>query len=175
MTKFANSEKLIRISKAKKNEIEKWKEGVYLEKETSKTVDDLIKKVVADRYYFAKSILSEARNLSRASTKTSRFVISRYYYAMYHAMRAVVYIHHGGDDFEEHKTLPSKVPQDFPNFEQWSNDLKDARERRNNADYDPYPKSIDYWDKIAKKLEKSCMSLLVEVKKYLLAKGCNIK
>ncbi len=35
-----------------------------------------------------------------------RVAVGRYYYAMYHAMRAVVYFRTPGDDHEQHSDLP---------------------------------------------------------------------
>ena len=45
----------------------------------------------------------------------------------------------------------------------WSNKLKDARERRNAADYDPYPKSEEAWRHTAESLLPDARALIQEV------------
>jgi len=88
-------------------------------------------------------------------------------------MRAAVFFFHGGDDFEEHRTLPGKAPDDLPNQGFWANALKDARERRNAADYNPYPKGDVGWRQPALALKTDTRRFLKEVKTYLNGKGCH--
>ncbi len=85
--------------------------------------------------------MQHADRLMRARPPMCRVAVGRYYYGMYHAMRAVVYFHVTGDDHEQHSVLPRSMPADFPDADFWKNALKDARLRRNEADYDPYPMS----------------------------------
>jgi uncharacterized protein (UPF0332 family) len=101
-----------------------------------------------------------------------RLAVSRYYYAMYHAMRAAAYKYYGGDDHEEHRTLPGKAPDDMPNSALLGNALKNARERRNAADYEPYPKSNAAWMTDATDLRSSARLMLTDVRNYLRVKGC---
>jgi hypothetical protein len=93
---------------------------------------------------------------------------------MYHALRSAAYMHYGGDDHQEHSELPKKVPQDFPNHDFWANQLKSAREYRNQADYDPYPKSNAYWQSIATSVAADAANLMPIVTAYLRSKGCNV-
>jgi len=93
--------------------------------------------------------------------------VSRSYYAMYHAMRAAAFVFHGGDDHQEHQTLPGKAPDDMQTRDLWSNKLKDARERRNAADYDPYPKSETAWRLPALDLVAEARRFVGEVRTYL--------
>jgi hypothetical protein len=90
---------------------------------------------------------------------------------MYQAMRAAVYIAHGGDDHEEHSKLPSHVPTDFPE-QDWQTRLKDARLVRNDADYDPYPVANRDWAKRAKTMKNEAEILLRLTRAYLNGKGC---
>ena len=90
---------------------------------------------------------------------------------MYHAMRAAAFVFHGGDDHQEHKTLPTQAPGDMPTPDIWSNKLKDARERRNQADYDPYPKSEVAWRRIADSILPEARALVKVVRVYLRSKG----
>jgi hypothetical protein len=95
---------------------------------------------------------------------------------MYHSMRACVYIHHHGDDHQWHTDLPKKVPPDFdpdPTVN-WQNKMKDAREVRNSADYDPYPKADSAWKRHAESLKADAGLLILLSRKYLLDRGCKI-
>ena len=58
---------------------------------------------------FATSLLRDAERLV-GENLCYRASVSRSYYAMYHAMRAAVFVFHGGDDHQEHKILPAKHP-----------------------------------------------------------------
>ncbi|MBI1927864.1 hypothetical protein HYR99_26945 [Candidatus Poribacteria bacterium] len=101
-----------------------------------------------------------------------RNAISRYYYSMYHAMRACVFVFHGGDDYQEHSKLQSHIPNDFPTGSNWKNILKNARELRNRADYEPYPKSNTTWKQYALSLKNDADLFLSSTRTYLQNKGC---
>jgi uncharacterized protein (UPF0332 family) len=174
MPPFAQSRHLLRVGKGKKSDIDHWKYGAYLQVKTGKTIEQLRLQAAADRYGLAASFLREARRLNGKSARMYRFAVSRCYYSMYHAMRAVVYVVYGGDDFEEHRALPANAPPDLNNQAVWSNALKNARERRNAADYDPYPKSDAAWQTDASSLQTQARDFLREVKFYLRGKGCTI-
>jgi hypothetical protein len=87
-------------------------------------------------------------------------------------MRACVYIYHGGDDHEKHLDLPRNIPPNFDIGVNWQNRLKNAREIRNSADYDAYPKSNSAWRKPALSLKKDADELLALSRRYLREKGC---
>jgi uncharacterized protein (UPF0332 family) len=65
-----------------------------------------------------------------------RHKISRLYYAVYHARRAVVLKHSGSysTDASDHKNV-EQLPDTLPNREQYINQLRNLREDRNLADY----------------------------------------
>ena len=172
MPPFANSENLLRVSKAKKLEIERWQEGLYLESKTGHTLKELVDRAAADRLLLASSFLRDAGRLVSENPPLYRAAVSRSYYAMYHAMRAAAYVFHGGDDHEAHQTLPGKAPTDMNTPDFWSNKLKDARERRNAADYNPYPKSETAWRRPALDLVSEARRFVAEVRNYLRMKGC---
>ena len=174
MPQFAASRHLLRIGKGTKAEIDRLKEGSFLEAKTGRTIGELSLRAGTDRFGLASAFLKEARRLNKRGPGMYRFAVSRCYYSMYHAMRAAVYVSHGGDDFQEHRTLPGNAPADFTDRATWSNALKDARERRNAADYDPYPKSDSAWRTDALSLEAQAVNFLREVKSYLRSKGCAI-
>lgn len=91
---------------------------------------------------------------------------------MYHSVRAVVYFVHGGDDYQPHSELPSRLPSDFVDSSLWQNAFKDARSHRNDADYDPYPSDPQNWRAIATDLSANAQALLAESGEYLKRKGC---
>jgi uncharacterized protein (UPF0332 family) len=171
MAKFASSTTLRRVTTAPKKLIDGWKEGRHLETESTRTLEELLARVASDRIGLARSLMRDAERLAAQHPPLYRASVSRGYYAMYHAMRAAAFVYHGGDDHQEHKTLPTKAPGDMAEADKWSNKLKDARERRNQADYDPYPKSEQAWRGIADAVLPDARALIVEVRSYLRTKG----
>ena len=101
-----------------------------------------------------------------------RDAISRYYYSLYHAFRAVAYFANDGDDFEEHSKLPTGIPDDFPNADTWRNNLKDARLTRNRADYNAYPKSDGAWRYDCERVATISAPAIAACRDYLAGKGC---
>lgn len=174
MAKARNQqERLLRLGKATKKDYDAWKEGVSIVSDFGMSLIDLRLKIVQERWGLALTHRKEGRKLWTADPPPFRAIVSRYYYVMYHAMRSVVFFDHGGDDFEKHNTLPTKLPNDFPNVETWQNMLKNARLARNAADYDPYPKSDNVWKKDAEEITAEAEKLLAIARQYLRTKGCN--
>lgn len=166
--------RLIRVSKALKADLEMWREGVSLERDSGKAIGDLLKLVAQDRWRLAREQRRHANVMLRSPRPPYRSAISRYYYTMYHSMRACSYIFHEGDDHEEHAKLPANIPGDFPNKGAWQNRLKDARLLRNRADYDPYPTADRAWQGSAKKMRVEAAEMLSVAKVYLVGKGCTL-
>lgn len=165
-------QRLIRLAKAKAETIDAWKEGVNLETAGGKAISLLCLDVAAGRWRLAYELRAAGNYCIGRSSPLLRDAISRYYYALYHSLRAAAYIFHGGDDHESHRELPAKVPSDFPNQAHWSNQLKSARDYRNRADYDPYPRVASHWRPIALTLKTDADQLLPLAKTYLKVKGC---
>jgi uncharacterized protein (UPF0332 family) len=163
---------LLRVSKADKKTLGLMAEGVHLSTSTTRALPDLQEQTCADRLRLARELWGAAEKLTRARPAQYRSAISRYYYAMYHAMRAVVYYVHGGDDHNAHSALPGHVPQDFVNSALWQNTLKDARSHRNDADYDPYPLDAGIWRTVALDLKAQSDQLIALAEDYLRRKGC---
>lgn len=103
----------------------------------------LLKQIVSDRLELAGGHLRTADTLAQATSYRS--AISRYYYSMYHAARAIVYGHHNGDDYQRHNVLPGHLPPSLPNVARWTSELDSARLVRNMADYDLYPRAAADW------------------------------
>jgi uncharacterized protein (UPF0332 family) len=173
MAQYAPPSTLIRVSKASKREATQWDEGVWLTDSTGRTIEALRHRAVADRLALARSFRRQAERMLATTPPFYRDAVSRFYYSMYHAMRAVVFFIERGDDFEAHSKLPGKTPKDFPRADLWRNALKDARLTRNAADYDPYPKSDSAYRKIAHELQRHSAELVRESHSYLRSKGCS--
>lgn len=165
-------QQLLRISKASKKVLSSYRDGVFIESRTSRTIDDLRDQACADRIDLAEMFASTADRLMRGRPPEYRSAISRYYYAMYHSMRATAFFAHDGDDHQRHEALPQHTPADFPAHDVWENRLKDARGRRNDADYDPYPTSSAALRGPALELQKHAHELIPLVRNYLSSKGC---
>lgn len=171
MNRRATSKDLLFVSKSPRKHIEMFRAGISLEHRTGYTISEIIGRVVADRLRLAKNTLVAA-DQAATELNQNRMSIGRSYYAMYHAMRAVVFFVTDGDDHEEHKELPNKVPSDFPTQKKWQNSLRNARGARNRADYDPYPKSDASFKAEATDLRAEARELLKISRQYLKCKGC---
>src|ERR1044071_3277498 len=97
----------------------------------------LVRQATSDRLQLAGAHLRAGDNLLFAANYRS--AISRYYYAMYHAARAITYAAHQGDDHERHSILPRNLPANWNTAPSREIELTDARFLRNQADYDCYP------------------------------------
>jgi uncharacterized protein (UPF0332 family) len=170
---FTQAEKrLYRITKLQNKDVLLMREGVSLEADLSRPLSETMAQTVADRLDLADEFLSMAQALMRSRTDLSRAAIARFYYAMYHAMRAAAYQHFKGDDHEAHSTLSSKgVPPDYPLQSVASNELKDARILRNEADYDQYPLNGSYFRVQAKSLQPIATAFVQSARLYVTSKG----
>lgn len=176
MSRILPNHRLVYISKAKHQVIASWKEGVLIESNAGRSISQIIYLVAADRWRFAYEHKRHANKLLQLKPTVYRSAISRYYYAMYHAMRACAYVFYEGDDHEEHSKLPLHIPTDFPPApgRDWQSLIKDARLIRNRADYDPYPKSDRSWKVAAMSIKADADLLLLSSRNYLLSKGCTV-
>lgn len=169
---YAPPQTLNRVLKAQKREVAAWKEGLHLEHASGRTIDDLHARGTADRLLLASRFRRQADRMLQMDPPSYRDAVSRYYYAMYHAMRAVVFFVEAGDDYQPHSELPKHTPNDFTDAALWQNALKDARERRNAADYEPYPKTDSGLRKPALAMRSQAAELIGVSRAYLRAKGC---
>lgn len=169
-----DTKRLLRIGQAKIKEQSAWHEGISIEKSSGETIERIRIRIVAARFALAQEMKKQNSYSPDASAAIQRLTVSRSYYAMYHAIRAAAYIHYAGDDHQAHSDLPNKIPSDFPSNIVWGNQLKSAREYRNQADYDPYPRSIKYWKVMAEAVHEDAVKLLPIVRNYLRGKGCSV-
>lgn len=172
MALSAAEDRLQRITKAPKNTLVLLREGISIESALARQLDDAMDQTVADRLDLADEFLDMAERLYRSKFDMSRPAIARYYYAMYHAMRAVSFQFLGGDDHEQHTVLPAKgVPSDYPGKDLASNELKDARTLRNEADYEQYPITRSYFESAAKDLRPKALAFVKTARQYVTSKG----
>jgi uncharacterized protein (UPF0332 family) len=165
-------ERLHRVTKLPTKTVLLLKEGVSLESYLSRSLDDAMAQTVADRLDLADEFLAMAHALMRSRRDLSRPAIARYYYAMYHAMRAASFQFFNGDDFEDHAALSTKgVPSDYPAAVLASNDLKVARLLRNEADYEQYPSNRTYFKAEARTLRPVATDFVAAARAYVTSKG----
>lgn len=160
------------LIKLEKRHVEMMKNGVRVEQVCRANINKLILQGSAARFLLAKDFLVVSDKLRKMRPPSHRFSISRSYYAMYHAARSLAFVYHNGDNYQDHKELYKWLPPDLPEVEAWQNSLKDARVRRNEADYDPYPVGEDDFKAISNSQLKSAIAFCAQVEAYLKEKGC---
>lgn len=162
------------LIKFEKSKITLIKNGVRIEQVCGRPIDELVVEGCVVRFRLARNFLDAAGRLRRMKPPLHRNSISRSYYSMYHAARAISYLTTPGDDHQDHKDLHKGVPEDFPNKEQWKNDLKSARLQRNEADYEPYPNLEAEFGDISRAQLAVATSFLAASELYLAGKGCQL-
>lgn len=160
------------LIKLEKRQVELMKNGVRVQSVCMQTIDALIIEGTTARFRLARKFLVTAKKLRKLRPPAHRSSTSRSYYSMYHAARSVSFIAHSGDNFQEHKDIYKGLPDDFPDVDVWRNNLKDARVRRNEADYDPYPVSESDFKRLSKQLLNWATDFCDEAEVYLRNKGC---
>jgi len=95
-----------------------------------------------------------------------RDAVSRAYYAVYHAARAVAFLN-PGDDYEHHDKVANGLPLDLPDVELWRNKIKDARLKRNEADYEPFMNSNPSFRLASAAITKTATEFLAVCSTYL--------
>lgn len=172
MAQFADSGILQRVSEAPCKLHANWREGISLEARSGRTLDELRDRCVADRLALGRDARRCARLLHGLNPPMYRDAISRYYYSLYHAFRAVAHFANDGDDYEEHSKLPTGIPDDFPGADSWRNDLKMARLTRNRADYNAYPKTQRAWRSDCEQIAPISLTAIEACRDFLSSRGC---
>lgn len=161
------------VARAKTQEIKQWRTGATFVSESGHSVDLLCCKAAEARWKFSEVLRKEGIRCMSLNPPAYRIAVNRFYYSMYHSLRSVVYLSIKGDDYQEHRLLPTNVPDEFPRSDIWKNRLKDARETRNRADYEPFPRTDPIWKNTAEELQDYAQELSSITKSYLRDKGCN--
>jgi uncharacterized protein (UPF0332 family) len=174
MPEFAPRDVLQRVSTGSKNNLVAWAEGVSLQTRSARSLEELQRRAVADRFALAVDFRRRGRAIQATGDGMYRDAISRYYYCLYHVFRAVAFFDGQGDDNQEHRVLPRVIPDDFPQAERWKNDLKRARELRNRADYNAYPKAGSAWRSHCEEMSELADDLVPAARTYLRTKGLTL-
>jgi uncharacterized protein (UPF0332 family) len=156
---------LLRIAKGTRDQHDQWNLGAYLREQLDVDLDGARHRAALDRLQLASRFLSGAR--AAFADDRYRDATSRAYYAAYHAMRAATFKATGGDDYEKHSELPANLPEDLPDPAASKNGLTTARLARNNADYDPYPKTDLAFRGDAEETIRFAASALRDARKYV--------
>ena len=102
---------------------------------TRAQVDELVNRLVGDRFAKAVDYLTFAQQLDASVTLNQPHIISRCYYAMYHAARALaLYVRRA--DLDDHDRLPAALGQVLG--ADYRDVLGQWRAMRNQTDYSPY-------------------------------------
>lgn len=166
MVGLTDSEKVL-FSGTVSDNIKNYKLGVSLTKRSRTSINSLINRACNDRLKLADVFFIDATRTIKMNPPMYRSSVSRSYYAMYHAARAVAFMYYQGDDHEAHNKLPTKIPDNFPDFRIWQNLIKTARLDRNKADYEPYPAEDLTYKVVAEKQLVEAKKFLREAKKYI--------
>jgi len=132
-------------------------------------LDEAIRQVTSDRLALAGGQLRAGDYLVQHSA--FRASISRHYYAMYHAARAVVFSVTNGDDHQRHNILARNLPATLPQRSTREQQLTDARLLRNEADYEPYPINEIGWAAEAHALAVTASEFTQALEEYALLNG----
>jgi uncharacterized protein (UPF0332 family) len=132
-------------------------------------VADMVKRSASGRFSLAASHLRSADDC--LVMDLGRAAISRYYYAMYNAARAITFCFHQGDDHQSHSDLPDHLPANLPNIAARRNELLDARLARNQADYDPFPDADHLWLPDAQQFSTIAPAFVQECEQYAQQQG----
>jgi uncharacterized protein (UPF0332 family) len=129
----------------------------------------MIAQVVSDRLSLAGQQIQAGDQL--ITNLEFRSAISRHYYSMYHAARAIVFAHHVGDDFQKHMDLPRNLPSILTDVTLRETQLTNARLLRNQADYDPYPAQLSEWEPDARALSVTASDFVGGCEDFALSNG----
>lgn len=170
----ALEQELLRLQKFSKNQINLLQNGVRLVGISGKQIDDLLRDASEARFRLAKRFLRSSKHLAGHKPVLHRDVVSRSYYAVYHAARAVAFLTQPGDDYEHHDKVANGLPNDLPDVELWRNKIKDARLKRNEADYEPFMNCDPTFRVASAETMKIATEFLGVCTTYLRGKGCKV-
>ena len=171
MERRAPYQDLIRVAKSSDADIDLIELGCRLAFKQGATTDDAMKRVAAARWRLAKSFRIDGERALKAEPPMNRVAVNRFYYCMYHSMRAVMYLAYGGDHYQDHAKLATKEPAGFIAAIPWQNALKSARLERNMCDYDPYPASDQLFAAAARSMHSEARAIHRAARDFLHSKG----
>jgi uncharacterized protein (UPF0332 family) len=99
-------------------------------------LERIVEEFTIQRYNFAKSFHESAKTIPLKTDMDARNVISRNYYAMFHAARAVIFHFHRHDE-EKHEEVIKRVGTILGSS--FGKQIWKWKENRRIADYSPFP------------------------------------
>ncbi len=150
---------------------------IYEELGEGYSLEEIVARITADRLRMAEGCAEVAQILFKsgvASEAICRGIISRNYYAIYQAARALVF-HITRNDVDDHRRLSDQVGRILGL--EWGEVVGRWREARNEVDYSPYPvfkeptlKGLSLDQLVALSFAEA-EDFLSAVKQYLLERG----
>jgi len=132
-------------------------------------LERIVEEFTIQRYNLAKSSHESARAIPLNADIDARNVISRNYYAMFHAARAVIFHFHRYDE-EKHEEVVKRIGGILGNSLQ--DMLSEWKDNRIVVDYSPFPK-LDLMD-CANRSKKEAEEFLNECKTFLSKRGVSL-
>jgi len=133
----------------------------------------IVYEAALQRLRLSRSFLVSAEAMALATDVAARDVLSRSYYAIYHAARAVVFAVRKSD-VDDHKVLPSHLPKDLPDHDFWEKRLTFWRLTRNAADYDPWAGEEASLEALARQARAEADEFLGVCQGYLHSRGIGV-
>ena len=167
----ALEQELLKLQKLNRHQINLLQNGVRPVGVSGKQIDDLLREASAARFQLARWFLRAPNN----SRRTSPFSIGTRYRGLttLSIMRPEqLRSSHPGDDYERHDKVANGLPLDLPDVELWRNKIKDARLKRNEADYEPFMNSNPSFRLASAAITKAATEFLAVCSTYLRGKGC---
>ena len=132
-------------------------------------LEHIIEEFTIQRYNLAQNFHESAKAILINADVDARNAISRNYYAMFHAARAVIF-HFYRYDEEKHEEVVKIIGNILGDG--FRNQLRKWKENRNVADYSPFPKFnlMDYANKSTQEAEE----FLNECKTFLSKRGVSL-
>jgi uncharacterized protein (UPF0332 family) len=124
-------------------------EGMFSQDELERIAEEF----TTQRYNLAKSFHESAKSIPLNSDIDARNVISRNYYAMFHAARAVIFHFHRYDE-DKHEEVIKRIGGILG--KSFQDMIFEWKGNRTVVDYSPFPKSdlIDYANRAIKEAEQ---------------------
>jgi uncharacterized protein (UPF0332 family) len=135
-------------------------------------LDRVIREAVRQRMELAQGFLASAAAMQEGEEISSRNVVSRSYYAMYHAGRAVL-LWVMRADVDGHQDVAKKVAhvEEFSEREHWKERLEFWRIQRNKVDYEPWAEREDELSQLREAIVREAQCFLRVCEEYLLKGG----
>jgi len=130
----------------------------------------VFREFVERRLELAQGFLDSAKAMPADDGINSRNAISRCYYAMHHAGRAVIFSV-SKTDVTRHDKVWEGLPKDFPERREYQRRLKDWHSLRNKVDYSPYVEPGQSFRALQQSSLKDTAEFVQACRQYLKERG----